>query len=243
MRIVVRKDVYKSICNLLGIEKAGLPVHTRHGNYVKVSDNPSKWEYKPIGNPKENETQRRIRLANKSKLIPITKTNQQLMNVDATNYRTEGEKYIDKLDQRLAKTDFYCKATGKKISNVTKLKTHLYIKRHSQSEQIERTKILPYIMTILTDTGVKGKFTEDSKGDYREIVGKAYIKEDDGSYTKVGIAIIMADINKGSSEIKGISLFTVRDKLIKSYSTDAFTGNQHNIRSDFKNRLNNDFQL
>lgn len=234
MKIVIRKSAYERLCTLLGIEKAGLPVHTRHGNYVKVADNPARWEYKPIAKAKETEKQRRIRLANKSKLIPITKTNQQLMGVDASNYRSKGEKYIDKLDIRLAKNDYYCKATGKKIDNVTHLKHHLYISRHSQSEQIERTKILPYIMSILTDTGVKGKVTEDSRGDYQEIVGKAYIKEDDGSYTKIGIAIVMADTSKGSSEIKGISLFAVRDKLIKSYSTDAFTGNQHNIRSDFK---------
>ena len=79
MKVVVRKDVYKNICNMLGIEKAGLPVDTRHGNYVKVSDNPARWEFKPIGNSKENETQRRIRLANKSVLIPITK-NQSAIN-------------------------------------------------------------------------------------------------------------------------------------------------------------------
>lgn len=240
MRFLVRKDVFNSICDSLGIEKAGCGIGTRHDNYVKVADNPARWEYKPLTKPKESETDRRVRLANKAKLIPRNKTNQQLMNVNNTNYKTKGLAYINSLNKRLSNNDYYCHINGKRIKEFTK---HIYINRHSLDEKIERTKILPYVMPILTNYGVKGKYTEDSKGDFQEIVGKAEIKNDDGTYSKVGIAVIIADDGKGSSEVKGISVFTVRNRLIKSFSTDAFTGNQRFICGDLaRNRLRSDFQ-
>lgn len=240
MKLVVRKDVFDSICETLGIEKAGYPVNTRHGNYVKVADNPARWEFKPLTKPKESETDRRVRLANKAKLIPKNKTNQQLMNINQTNYKTKGQAYINSLNNRLSNKDYYCKINGKRIKEFTK---HIYINRHSLNEKIERTKILPYVMPILTSYGVKGKYTEDPKGDFQEIIGKAEIKNDNGTYSKVGIAVIVADDGKGANEVKGISVFAVRNRLIKSFSTDAFTGNQHNIRGDLaRNRLRSDFQ-
>ena len=231
--LVVRKDVYEGLCDFLGIEKAGFPVDTRHGNYVKVADNPALWEYIPLTKPKEGENERRVRLANKVTTIPKTPDNQVLMNVNTSDYKTKGLNYIKNLNAELAKNDYYCHVNGKKIKYIT---PHIYTKRHSLDSQIDRTKVLPYIMDILTDKryGTKGKFTEDSRGDYREIVGKAEVKDKSGAYTKVGIAVIVADDGKGSSEVKGISVFVVRNRLIKSVPTDAFTGNQHNIRSDFQ---------
>lgn len=53
MKLLVRKDVFNSICDSLGIEKAGKPVGTRHDNYVKVSDNPARWEYQPENKKKK----------------------------------------------------------------------------------------------------------------------------------------------------------------------------------------------
>lgn len=53
MKLLVRKDIFDSVCDTLGIEKAGCPVDTRHGNYVKVADNPARWEYKPENRKKK----------------------------------------------------------------------------------------------------------------------------------------------------------------------------------------------
>lgn len=137
MKLCVRKDIFDSICDSLGIEKAGCGIGTRHDNYVKVADNPARWEYKPLTKPKESETDRRVRLANKAKLIPRNKTNQQLMNVNNTNYKTKGLAYINSLNKRLSNKDYYCHINGKRIKEFTK---HIYINRHSLDEKNRTNK-------------------------------------------------------------------------------------------------------
>lgn len=223
----------KNLCSI--IEKAGVPIGTVSGNYKKISDNPSKWEWIPIKNKVESGNQRKIRIANSAVLIQGIKT----LNVNSKNYRQVGAKYLNQMEKEIKKRKIICKVNGKRITGVTK---HIYIQHHSLKSKIQRTEVLPFIFPILEKYGKKGKYQTDPKGDYQEVVGRAEIINKKGKKQNIGIAVIVADNGKGGQTVKFISVFVVDSRLIKSSHTSVFTDTCHASGGNLCYRVGDDFQ-
>lgn len=215
-------------------EKAGLPVGTVSGNYKKIADNPSVWDYVPKKNPVENNTQRRVRIANTAPLI----TGISQLDVNKNNYLQVGNDYLNQMQKDVDSRDVICKVNGKKVTDISK---HIYIQRHSLTEKIQRTQVLPFVLPIIEKYGKKGKFEKNSKGDYQEVVGRAEINNADKKQN-VGISVIVADNGKGEQTVKFISVFVVENRLIKSYPTSVLADACHTSGGELNHRLDDDFQ-
>lgn len=232
-QVISNLQASKKIYSIL--EKAGVPIGSKSGNYIKVADNPSKWEWIPIKNKVESNTQRRTRIANSANLIKGIKT----LNVNSKNYKQVGNQYLAKMKQEIKKRNIICKVNGKRITDITK---HIYIQRHSLKDKIQRTEVLPLVFPILEKYGKKGKYQVDPKGDYQEIVGRAEIINKSGKKQNIGIAVIVADNRKGGQTVKFVSVFVVDNKLIKSCHTSVLADTCHASGGNPSYRLGNDFQ-
>ena len=102
---------------------------------------------------------------------------------------------------------------------------------------------MPFVLPIIEKYGKRGKFTENEKGDFQEIVGRAKVKNTKGKSQNVGISVIVADNGKGGQTIKFVSVFVIESKLIKSYPTSVLTDTCHTRGDAQRRRLEYDFQL
>ena len=217
------------------IEKAGVPIGTVSGNYQKTADNPSVWEWIPHKNHTENNTQRRIRIANTATLI----TGIPKLNVNKNNYLQVGNNYLTKMQNEVDSRNVICKVNGKQVTDISR---HIYIQRHSLADRIQRTEVLPFVLPIIEQYGRRGLFTKDPKGDFQEVVGRAQIKNSSGQNQNVGIAVVVADNGKGGQTVKFISVFVVDNRLIKSYPTSVLADTCHTSGDELSHRLGTDFQ-
>jgi len=199
------------------IEKAGLPVGTISGNYKKISDNPSKWEYLSQDEIFNNESgnERRAFLANKAQLI----TDTQELPASEKNYKAVGTAYLFKMRNEVFTRDVICKANNKKVVDVDT--NHIFKDKNTDANKTLRVRALPFVLPIIEKYGKKGLVTKRKDGIYTELVGKADITTKGGNKKRCAIAVILVTDKKNRQSLKQLSVFVVDNKVIKSLTTDA----------------------
>lgn len=219
------------------IEKAGLPVGTIRGNYKKVADNPSRWEYLTQEKIFKNESnsERRAFLANKTLLI----TDVMELPCNKGNYKAVGTAYLFRIRNEVFTRDVICKANNKKISDVDT--RHIFLDRHSVEDKMLRVRALPFVLPIIERYGKKGLVTKRADGIFTEIVGKADITVT-GVRKRCAIAVILVTDKRNRQCLKQLSVFVVNNKVIKSLATDAPRTSRY-VRSGLKNPKASDFHF
>lgn len=211
-KIVVRKDLYDEIMN-----KAGLPTGTISGNYKKVADNPSKWEYVTQEQILKNESgnDRRAYLANKAPLI----IDVQELSATEKNYKAVGTAYLLKMRNEVFTRNVICKENNKKVSDVDV--KHIFKDKNTDENRTLRVRALPFVLPIIEKYGKRGIITKRPAGTFTEIVGKADITMKNGAKKRCAIAVILVTDKKNRQSLKQLSVFVVNNKVIKSLATDA----------------------
>ena len=211
-KFVIRKDVYDEIVN-----KAGLPIGTISGNYKKVADNPSKWEYVTQEQVLKNESgnDRRAYLANKAPLI----TDVQELSATEKNYKAIGTAYLLKMRNEVFTRTVICKENNKKVSDVDV--KHIFKDKNTDENRTLRVRALPFVLPIIEKYGKRGIITKRPDGTFTEIVGKADITMKNGAKKRCAIAVILVTDKKNRQSLKQLSVFVVNNKVIKSLATDA----------------------
>lgn len=217
MKVIVREDVYNELIKSFYIQKGGVAVGTISGHSIKTKDNPVRWEVMNDSNVLQyaSEKQRRIYFANKSHYVDNSIT--QITGVNAKNYKTIANSEFNKMDIAVAdKTNpIICKLLKKPVVSISR---HiLNPKKHSLSERIIRTSLLPFVFPIIQKYGVfAGNRIESDGNKSTELIARAKITVK-GKVKKVGISVILKETNKNGLELAFISVFPVESNLIKSY--------------------------
>lgn len=216
------------------IEKAGLPVGTISGNYKKVSDNPSKWEYLTQEQVFKNESgnERRAFLANKAPLI----TDIQELPCTEKNYKSVGTAFLYKMRNEVFTRDVVCKANNKKVVDVNV--SHIFKDKNTDENKSLRVRVLPFVLPIIEKYGKKGLVTKRPDGVFTEVVGKADITVK-GIKKRCAIAAVLVTNKKDRQALTQLSVFVVDNKVIKSLATDAPRMNRY-VRSGLENPCAND---
>lgn len=212
-----------------GIEKAGLPVGTISGNYKKIADNPSKWEYLTQEQVFKNESgnERRAFLANKAPLI----TDIQELPCNEKNYKSVGTAFLYKMRNEVFTRDVICKANNKKVVDVNT--SHIFKDKNTDENKTLRVRALPFVLPIIEKYGKRGLVTKRPDGIFTEVVGKADITVK-GKKRRCAIAAVLVTNKKDRQALTQLSVFIVDNKVIKSLATDAPCVNRF-VRSGLKN--------
>lgn len=224
MKLVVRKDAFDEIMKKLEknngseINKAGLPVGTIHGNYKKVSDNPSKWEFITHENVMKNvgSNDRRAYLANKAPLI----TGISELSANTKNYLTVGREKLADMQKEVSERKVICRINNCRVTAVNQ--THIFKDKNSIDNQTMRVRALPFVFPIIEKFGVRGLKTVRGDSEFQEIVGKADLTNRKGIKKRCAIAVIVVRNKKTNRQhLTQLSVFVIDNKVIKSFDTDG----------------------
>lgn len=197
------------------LDKAGLPVGTIHGNYKKISDNPSEWEFvtQERAFKELSGNERRAWLANKAQLI----TDTMELSCTTKNYKSLGTWYLAKMQNEVFTRDVVCHLNNKRIVDVDQ--KHIFKDKNTEENKALRVRALPFVLPIIEKYGKRGLKTERTEGTYQEIVGKADITVKNGTKKRCAIAVILFTDKKDRQHLKQLSVFVVDNKVIKSLAT------------------------
>ena len=217
MKVVVRKDVYNELYDKLFILKGGVCIGTISGHSIKTKDNPARWEVLTDDNVLKyaSEKQRRIYFANKAHYVDSSV--KQIQGVNASNYKLIATSEFNQMDIDIADVNnpIVCKLLKKPVVSISR---HiLNPKKHSLSERIIRTSLLPFVFPIIQKYGVfAGNRIESDGTKSTELIARAKITVK-GKVKKVGISVVLKETNSSGVEFAFISVFPVESNLIKSY--------------------------
>ena len=211
---MVKKNIY---FNTLEILKSGAAVGTISGNSIKTKDNPARWEVLTADNVIKyaSEKQRRIYFANKAHYVDSSV--KQIQGVTPKNYLTIANNEFTQMDIDVAdkKNPIICKVLNKPVVTISR---HLLNpKKHTMSQRVIRTSIMPFIFPIIKKYGVFAGNRQETDGTKStELIARANITIK-GKAKKVGISVVVKETNQSGLELAFISVFPIESNLIKSY--------------------------
>ncbi len=200
------------------MKKAGLPIGTISGNYKKVSDNPSKWEYLTQEQvfKDEGNNDRRAFLANKAKLI--VGISEETCN--EKDYLAKGKKKLADMQKEVKSRSIVCKLNNYQVNNVDQL--HIFKDKNTDANKALRVRALPFVFPIIEKYGVRGMKNTIGDEEYQEIVGKADLTNKKGVKKRCAITVtVKRNLKTNRQCLTQLSVFVVDNKVIKSFATDA----------------------
>lgn len=174
------------------IEKAGKPIGTISGNYRKVADNPSKWEWVTHEDMMRHTSSndRRAYLANKARLMTGIKE----LPANSGNYLSLGKKKLADMQREANRRNIVCKINKCKVTVINQ--SHIFKAKNSVSNQILRVKALPFVFPIIEKYGKRGLKTIRGDSEFQEIVGKADLTDRHGVKKRCAITVIVVHNKK-----------------------------------------------
>ncbi len=205
-------------CGIPALEKAGLPVGTISGNYRKVADNPSKWEWvtheEMMRHAGSND--RRAYLANKAQLITGIKE----LPANSGNYLSLGKKKLADMQREAHRRNIVCRINKCRVTAVNQ--THIFKDKNSIANQTMRVRALPFVFPIIEKYGKRGLKTVRGDSEFQEIVGKADLTDRNGVKKRCAVTVIVVRNRKTNRQsLTQLSVFVVDNKVVKSFDTDG----------------------